>query len=68
MERGESLPRTDTLLRLAGGLGVPVQELVDGLVWTPPEGVPSWGLFRVTSRRPAFSGGAAVSGLSERGA
>ena len=35
-ERGESLPRTDTLLKLAGGLGVQPQELLDGLAWEPP--------------------------------
>ncbi len=49
MERGESLPRTDTLLRLAGGLGVPVQDLLAGLAWTPPPAMPSWGSFRVAS-------------------
>jgi transcriptional regulator with XRE-family HTH domain len=58
MERGESLPRTDTLLRLAGGLGVPAQELLDGLAWTPPEAAPQpWGSFQVASSRPAAEAG-----------
>src|SRR5690349_1710733 len=35
-ERGESLPRADTLLKLAGGLVVEPQELLDGLAWEPP--------------------------------
>jgi transcriptional regulator with XRE-family HTH domain len=48
IERGESLPRTDTLLKLAGGLGVPAQELLDGLAWEPPPAAPlPWGSFRV---------------------
>ena len=49
-ERGESLPRTDTLLKLAGGLGVPAQELLDGLAWEPPPAARlPWGSFRVAS-------------------
>jgi transcriptional regulator with XRE-family HTH domain len=33
IEWGERLPRIDTLVKLAGGLGVPPCELVDGIVW-----------------------------------
>ncbi|HEY2717360.1 MAG TPA: helix-turn-helix transcriptional regulator [Solirubrobacterales bacterium] len=51
IERGESLPRTDTLLKLAGGLEVEPQELLDGLVWEPPPAAPlPWGSFRVASK------------------
>jgi transcriptional regulator with XRE-family HTH domain len=32
-EWGERLPRLDTLIKLAGGLGVPPSELLDGIVW-----------------------------------
>lgn len=32
-ERGERLPRIDTLLRLAGSLSVQPGELLDGIVW-----------------------------------
>ncbi len=52
IERGESLPRTDTLLKLAGGLGVEPQELLDGLAWEPPPVARlPWGSFRIGRRR-----------------
>ena len=35
LERGIRLPRIDTLVKLAGGLGVPAGDLLDGLDWTP---------------------------------
>ncbi|MBS1878613.1 MAG: helix-turn-helix transcriptional regulator [Actinobacteria bacterium] len=50
IERGESMPRTDTLLKLASGLGVEAQELLDGLAWEPPPAASlPWGSFRVAS-------------------
>jgi transcriptional regulator with XRE-family HTH domain len=33
IENGEQLPRIDTLIKLAGGLGVSPCALLDGLVW-----------------------------------
>jgi transcriptional regulator with XRE-family HTH domain len=33
IEWGERLPRIDTLIKLAGGLGVPPREILDGIVW-----------------------------------
>ncbi len=33
VEHGEQLPRIDTLIKLAGGLGVPPCELLDGILW-----------------------------------
>jgi transcriptional regulator with XRE-family HTH domain len=33
IEWGEQLPRIDTLIRLAGGLGVSPCTLLDGIVW-----------------------------------
>jgi DNA-binding XRE family transcriptional regulator len=33
IEWGEQLPRLDTLIRLAGGLGVSPGVLIDGIVW-----------------------------------
>ena len=50
MERGETLPRIDTLLRLAGGLGSQPHELLEGLTWAPPA-APPLGSFRVTADR-----------------
>ncbi len=35
LERGERIARTDTLIKLAGSLGVPPAELLEGLEWTP---------------------------------
>jgi hypothetical protein len=33
IEWGEQLPRVDTLIKLAGGLGISTCELLDGIVW-----------------------------------
>jgi len=33
IEWGEQLPRVDTLIKLAGGLGISPCELLDGIVW-----------------------------------
>jgi transcriptional regulator with XRE-family HTH domain len=35
LERGERMPRVDTALRIAGSLGVPLDDLVGGLEWRP---------------------------------
>lgn len=35
LERGERVARADTLVKLAGSLGVPPAELLEGLDWTP---------------------------------
>jgi len=37
LERGERVPRIDTLMKLAGALGVNSAALLDGLEWTPAE-------------------------------
>jgi transcriptional regulator with XRE-family HTH domain len=37
MERGDRLPRLDTLLKLAGALGVSVGELTAAITWSPGE-------------------------------
>jgi transcriptional regulator with XRE-family HTH domain len=36
VEKGERLPRVDTLLKLAASLAVPVGELVAGIEWIVP--------------------------------
>jgi transcriptional regulator with XRE-family HTH domain len=54
IERGETLPRIDTLLKLAGGLGIEPQKLLDGLAWEPPPAAPlPWGSFRVSREEAA---------------
>lgn len=35
LERGLRLPRIDTLVKLAGALSAPPNELLDGIVWSP---------------------------------
>lgn len=35
LELGKQSPRADTIVKLAGGIQVPVGELLDGLSWTP---------------------------------
>lgn len=43
LERGERLPRIDTLTRLAGALNASVAELLAGIAWQPGYRVPgSW--------------------------
>jgi transcriptional regulator with XRE-family HTH domain len=35
LERGERVARADTLVKLAGSLGIPPGDLLDGLKWEP---------------------------------
>jgi transcriptional regulator with XRE-family HTH domain len=35
LENGKRVPRIDTLMQLAGALGVPAEELLDGIYWVP---------------------------------
>ncbi|MGE5282456.1 MAG: helix-turn-helix domain-containing protein [Chloroflexota bacterium] len=35
LERGERVARVDTVVKLAGSLGVPPEELLDGMGWDP---------------------------------
>jgi transcriptional regulator with XRE-family HTH domain len=35
LERGARVPRIDTLVKLAGALGIPPGSLLDGMAWTP---------------------------------
>ncbi len=35
LERGERVCRVDTLIKLAGSLGIPPGELLDGMDWEP---------------------------------
>lgn len=37
LERGIRLPRLDTIIKLAGALGLPSADLLEGMVWEPPE-------------------------------
>jgi transcriptional regulator with XRE-family HTH domain len=44
LERGERVARVDTLIKLAGSLGIPPGELLDGMGWAP--GGTTMGQFR----------------------
>jgi transcriptional regulator with XRE-family HTH domain len=44
LERGERIPRIDTVVKLAGAVGVPFDVLIDGIVWIP--GVTNPGTYR----------------------
>jgi transcriptional regulator with XRE-family HTH domain len=35
LERGERVARVDTLIKLAGSLGIPPEDLLDGMGWDP---------------------------------
>jgi transcriptional regulator with XRE-family HTH domain len=35
LEHGRRVPRIDTLVKVAGGLGVPPGELIEGMTWVP---------------------------------
>lgn len=50
VENGRRVPRVDTLMKLAGALGVGADELLRGIEWTPPP-LPLSGSFGV--RTPA---------------
>ena len=47
LERGERLPRIDTVIKLAGALSIPASHLLDGITWTP--GSTQLGEFSVAS-------------------
>lgn len=40
LERGTRIPRIDTLVKLAGALGVSPCDLLDGIIWRPGEAQP----------------------------
>lgn len=43
LERGVHVPRVDTLIKIAGGLGVTPCELLGDVRWTPPTSGPDGG-------------------------
>ena len=49
MERGLTIPRIDTMLKLAAALGVKCESpLLAGIAWSPPEARPTSGTFTVS--------------------
>lgn len=45
LERGERLPRIDTVIKVAGALSIPPTELIEGIEWSP--GSTTIGKFRL---------------------
>jgi transcriptional regulator with XRE-family HTH domain len=50
LERGERLPRIDTLIKVAGALEVPPAELIEGIEWSP--GSTRIGKFKMEDEEP----------------
>jgi len=64
LERGERMPRVDTALRIAGSLGVPLNDLVAGLEWQPGYEIVvpgSWEIVERNGRTPDHNEPAAES-------
>lgn len=55
LERGERVPRIDTAIKLAGAVGVPLGELVEGIEWSP--GTASRGSFSLGAGEAQRSAG-----------
>lgn len=54
LERGERLPRIDTVIKVAGALSIPPAELIEGIEWSP--GSTTIGEFRLGSGEGPQSG------------
>jgi transcriptional regulator with XRE-family HTH domain len=54
LERGERIPRVDTLIKLAGALGISPGELLDGISWEPGYRQP--GQFEASAREDVPGG------------
>lgn len=58
LERGARVPRIDTLVKLAGALGVRIDcALLDGMTWTPGEREVPAGAFSLSPSRPMGESG-----------
>jgi transcriptional regulator with XRE-family HTH domain len=50
LERGERMPRVDTALRIAGSLGISMEDLVVGMEWRPGYEIVVPGTWEVVER------------------
>jgi len=50
LERGERMPRVDTALRIAGSLGISMNDLVTGMEWRPGYEIVVPGTWEVVER------------------
>lgn len=46
LEAGDSVPKLDTVIQLAGALGLATPDLLPGVIWEPPSPRPPGGGFR----------------------
>jgi DNA-binding XRE family transcriptional regulator len=46
LEAGDSVPKLDTVIQLAGALGIATAELLPAILWEPPTPRPATGGFR----------------------
>lgn len=60
LERGERMPRVDTALRIAGSLGISLDDLVAGMEWRPGYEIVVPGSWEVVERDGAAPEGASA--------
>lgn len=51
LERGERMPRVDTAMRIAGSLGISLEDLVAGMEWRPGYEIVVPGSWEVVERK-----------------
>jgi transcriptional regulator with XRE-family HTH domain len=66
LERGERMPRVDTALRIAGSLGIPLDDLVAGLEWRPGYEIVVPGSWEVAERNGKAPNGLDAETPAER--
>lgn len=50
LERGKRVPRADTMIKVAGAVGLGAHEFLRGIIWTPEEQAVKGGYFSAHSR------------------
>ena len=66
LERGERMPRVDTAMRIAGSLGVSLDDLVAGLEWKPGYEIVVPGSWEVAERNGNAPNGADAKNPADR--
>jgi len=66
LERGERMPRVDTALRIAGSLGISLDDLVAGMEWRPGYEIVVPGSWEVTERNGKAPNGADAENPPDR--
>jgi transcriptional regulator with XRE-family HTH domain len=66
LERGERMPRVDTAMRIAGSLGISLDDLVAGMEWRPGYEIVVPGSWEVAERNGEAPNGANAENPAER--